>query len=78
MLRQILSTGVAILISGNMASATTVRSNGSEAVSELRETGDARLKTFVILEDQEETGTTRCELGFQAPDGGVFLGPVPN
>ena len=78
MLRQILSTGVAVLVTGNMTSAATVRSNGSEAVLELRETGDARLKTFAILEDQEETGTTRCAHGFQAPDGGVFLGPVPN
>ena len=78
MLRQILSTGVAVLVTGNMTSAATVRSNGSEAVSELRETGDACLKTFVILEDQEETGTMRCALGFQAPQGGVFLGAVPN
>lgn len=78
MLKEILSTGVAVMISGSLAPATTVRSDGGEPISQAREFGESRLKTFVVLDDRVSDGTLRCSNGYEAPDGGVFFGPVPD
>jgi hypothetical protein len=78
MLKEILSTGVAVMISGGMASATNVRNDGGDTVSQERELDEPRHKTFVVLDGHASTPTLRCAGGFEAPDGGIFFGPIPN
>lgn len=78
MLREILSTGVAVMISGSMTPATTARGHGAQTVSESRGADEVLLKTFFLVEGVEDDGTLRCPSGFEAPEGGVFVGPVLN
>lgn len=76
MLKEILSTGVAIVITGSFPAGATARGEGVQAVSTVGEPGEARLTTFAVLSDSESDATLRCDRGFEVPDGGVFCGPI--
>ncbi|HBQ49651.1 MAG: hypothetical protein CME99_04355 [Hyphomonas sp.] len=76
MLKEILSTGVAIAISGSFSASATTRNDGVQSVTSTSETSQSRMTTFVVLPDAESESTLRCDRGFEVPNGGVFCGPI--
>lgn len=76
MLTTVVSTGVVAVIYGEMDPATRMQENAAESLRAASAERTEMLRTFALLDSDNPTATLRCHHGFQAPNGGLFCGPV--
>ncbi|WP_291076793.1 hypothetical protein [Hyphomonas sp.] len=76
MLTTVVSTGVVAVIYGEVDPATRMQENAAESLRAASAERTEMLRTFALLDSDNPTATLRCHHGFQAPNGGLFCGPV--
>ncbi|MEE2921961.1 MAG: hypothetical protein VYC38_09375 [Pseudomonadota bacterium] len=76
MLTAVMSTGVVAVIYGEMDPATRAQETATASLRAASAERTEVLRTFALLDSDNPTATLRCHHGFQAPNGGLFCGPV--